>query len=79
MRPSWWSRCACLGLGTDLFFALEGSDDQRKALTICKGCPVRAQCLAYAEKLEQDTTDPAYITGVYGGKTARERLERKTQ
>ena len=75
--PKWWTKRACAGLGPDLFFAPERSAKTRKAVAICEGCPVRAECLTYAEDLEQDINDLDYITGVYGGKTPKDRKERK--
>jgi hypothetical protein len=45
------------------------------AKTICKACPIRVQCLNYAEQMEAaPNTEPA---GIWGGVTARERSEAK--
>ena len=76
----WWLRASCRGMDTDIFFAPEGLDKGRprrragstyydRARTICKRCPVRAECL-------KDTlTGPAAYDeyGFRGGKSPGER------
>ncbi len=76
---NWQERSACKGLGPDWFFAPARSVGIRKALAVCAGCPVRAECLAYAEENEADETDLDCLAGVYGGLTAKDRQERKQQ
>lgn len=61
----WQSRGACVGIDPDLFFPERGTSlDDPKA--VCRDCPVRADCLAWAiangEKF-----------GVWGGCSERER------
>lgn len=52
-------------VGPELFFALS-PDRTAAAKTVCAGCEVREQCLAYAVSTGQDT-------GVWGGLTDTER------
>ncbi|MEQ3550918.1 WhiB family transcriptional regulator [Pseudonocardia nematodicida] len=66
----WRDDAACLGLDTELFFPV----DDRAASTepprrVCRGCPVRAACLADVLATE----DPARRFGVVGGTTPGER------
>jgi WhiB family redox-sensing transcriptional regulator len=65
-RPSWQARAACRGLGTDRFF-LEVDDDPEPALAVCRGCPVKRECLNYA------LHEPRHPVGVWGGTSERER------
>ena len=63
-RP-WAGFAACRDADSDLFFP--GPDgDPDGAIRICRGCPVRDECLAWA--LE---TRVRY--GIWGGLTERER------
>ncbi len=64
-KDSWWSDAACKGLDSDLFFPERGHTS-RKAKQVCSGCPVRAECLAYALELNERF-------GTWGNKTDRER------
>jgi WhiB family redox-sensing transcriptional regulator len=78
---AWQDRSACTGVDTNLFFEPEaprlGRVNQRlktqredAAKRICAGCPVAAQCLAWAE-----ATGQAY--GIWGGLNALERAARR--
>ena len=67
---SWQDLAACKGQPTNLFFPGSGQSDE-KAKAICKGCPVRQECLNYSLKYE--STRPRF--GVYGGLTASDRNE----
>lgn len=59
----WTALAKCRGTNDDLFGdALE----QRRARLLCKGCPVRCECLAEA-------LDNRIEWGVWGGLTERER------
>lgn len=62
---SWESRAACLGGDGDVFFG-HGAIEERRAKLLCRGCPVRWECLAYALRNRVDH-------GVWGGLTDRER------
>jgi WhiB family redox-sensing transcriptional regulator len=61
----WRSRAKCSGVDADLFFAA-GALEHKLAKKICRGCSVRAECLAYAL---QEPVDH----GIWGGLTERER------
>lgn len=62
---SWMSRGRCAETDPEAFFADE--DETGAAKAVCRDCPVRAACLAYAlaEKIPW---------GVWGGLSASERL-----
>jgi WhiB family transcriptional regulator, redox-sensing transcriptional regulator len=61
----WEARAACRTGDSDIFFA-PGATQEYRAKVVCKTCPVRGECLAYAlrHKVEH---------GVWGGLTDRER------
>lgn len=69
---SWMDRAACIGADLDIFF-----DDERirtgEYQQFCSTCPVRAECLKYAERSRERH-------GVFGGLTAVQRgtARRKT-
>jgi WhiB family redox-sensing transcriptional regulator len=69
-RADWRDNAACLHSDPDLFFpdgtagpALRQVDEAKR---ICRGCPVRTPCLAWA--LDQGSS-----LGVWGGTTEDER------
>jgi WhiB family redox-sensing transcriptional regulator len=66
-RPAWQARAACRGLGTERFFPEEAGDDVEPALAVCRGCPVKRECLNYAQN------EPRHPVGVWGGTTERQR------
>jgi WhiB family redox-sensing transcriptional regulator len=61
----WRAYAACSGYDPDLFFS-PGALEHKVAKRICRACPVRKQCLAYA-------MDEPVDHGVWGGLTERER------
>lgn len=65
-RPAWHAEAACRGRG-ELFFAegksREAQAARQKAVELCDGCPVRAQCFRYADHAE-------VRHGVWAGRTA---------
>jgi len=63
-RP-WASYASCRDANPELFFSGDEAD-MEAATTICRGCPVAAECLEWA--LE---TRVRY--GIWGGTTERER------
>jgi len=74
MRPEWWDKAKCRGVGCDLFFAppypeVESSGDRRKreasAKVMCAKCEVKAPCLQEALVHNDD--------GIRGGLTVGER------
>lgn len=62
LRPAWMADAACRGQGPDLFFA----GNNRAARKVCADCPVRQQCLDYAQ------AEPT-LEGVWGGLNRGER------
>lgn len=67
-RPAWHAAAACRGHALADFFAAKGDPDQldrrRRALDLCRACPVRRRCAA--ENLDE-------LTGVFGGLSGRQR------
>lgn len=63
----WMSDAVCATTGGDVFFPAKG-DSAAPAKTICKQCPVAAECLAYA-------LDRGITKGIWGGKTPRQRTQ----
>jgi WhiB family redox-sensing transcriptional regulator len=78
VTPTWQNRAACIGHTGELFFAPEHeyprAKDRRiaQAKVICGGCPVRAECLAYAEAHDEKH-------GIWGGLTEMERGAAQTR
>ena len=60
----WTARAACKGTDPDELF-VQGAA-QNRAKLICRGCPVRTECLA-------DALDNRIEFGVWGGMTEEER------
>uniref|UniRef100_UPI001295A997 WhiB family transcriptional regulator n=1 Tax=Actinomadura macrotermitis TaxID=2585200 RepID=UPI001295A997 len=60
----WTARAACRNADPDALF-VQGAA-QNRAKLICRGCPVRAECLA-------DALDNRIEFGVWGGMTEQER------
>lgn len=72
---NWRSAGACLHADPDIFFPISLHGDQvTVAKAICAGCPVRRECLEYAQ-----ANDPIY--GIWGGTTVadRQRARRREQ
>lgn len=73
LQQTWQLRAACRGPESVLFFPPtsaerkeERNDRERRAKTICAGCPVRATCLDYALGIREPH-------GIWGGLTEAER------
>lgn len=64
MSADWPSRAACRDGDPDALF-VQGAE-QNIAKRVCRGCPVRYECLA-------DALDNRIEFGVWGGMTERER------
>ena len=63
----WRDLAACTGMDPDLFHPDKGhSRTAARAKAVCAGCPVRTDCLAYAEA--NDIYD-----GIWGGMSPRDR------
>lgn len=71
ISPGWADHAACVGRPVDEFFP-EDQASHIAAVRVCSGCPVRAECLAYALR-----ENIGY--GVWGGTApeARARLARR--
>ena len=61
----WQDRALCRKVDGDMFFG-SGSAVEHEAKDVCKSCPVRWECLAYALRHRVEH-------GVWGGLTDRER------
>lgn len=66
-RPEWFDEGLCLQVDPDLFFPEKGGQ-AKPAKMVCRGCPVRNACLAWALKTRQ-------MDGIWGATTPRERAE----
>ena len=64
VEGDWTARAACREIDPDELF-VQGAA-QTRAKLICRGCPVRTECLA-------DALDNGIEFGVWGGMTERER------
>lgn len=67
--PEWFDEAACAGVDLEVFFPERGRSVGAKML--CKGCPVRDECLQYA--LDGD------LEGYWGGTSTRERKQLRRQ
>ncbi|HTP16672.1 MAG TPA: WhiB family transcriptional regulator [Streptosporangiaceae bacterium] len=68
MSGHWGRQAACAGMPVSIFFPDTGHDT-RPAKRICRGCPVRGECLEEAMRLDV----PGARHGVAGGLSAGER------
>lgn len=74
----WTTRRACTPEDLHLFYASghgprgERLRKERAAKAICAFCPVKAECLDYALRLNDEH-------GIYGGMTSEERYERRRE
>lgn len=66
---SWADLGNCVGVDADYFFSVVGADTV-VAKAICRGCPVRAECLEYA-------IESKFKHGVWGGMTPSQRRRLK--
>lgn len=76
-NPDWTDRAACLPHNPDMWFNVNPRQETRpsrdtlRALAICRGCPVRVECLNRA--LDDEADHPR--EGIWGGLTPLERDE----
>lgn len=70
---NWLARAACRGMDVELFYSTD-ENDNRAALTVCRGCSVREQCFEAAMRARE-------CFGVWGGslETQRRRVFRREQ
>lgn len=72
MKPmTWRSQAACRGSETALWFA-EDQGEVKAAVAVCKGCPVREECLTWA-------IENGERFGVLGGMTERQRKAERSK
>lgn len=69
-RPAWHADAACREHPDMTWFPGRG-DDQQAARDVCEGCLVRAECETYAR------AQPAWLEGIWGGTSARQRRRRR--
>jgi len=67
----WKAAAACSGVDPDLFYpewppTAESRDQAAEAKRVCRACPVRLECLAYALATGEEL-------GIWGGLNERER------
>lgn len=62
---SWVEDAACRAVPTSWFFPVT-DDGERRAVSLCRACPVRDACLRFSIEHEQ-------WHGIWGGTTERER------
>jgi WhiB family transcriptional regulator, redox-sensing transcriptional regulator len=69
-QPAWHADAACRGHGPDMYFPPRhpSPDDHHRACCVCRGCPVRLECLTFALDLPSSATP-----GIWGGSTERAR------
>jgi WhiB family redox-sensing transcriptional regulator len=67
VRPDWWDRAACAGVGPDAFFEPDPQAEQA-AKAICAICTVSEECRDWA-------IAHRVSFGVFGGLTALERTQ----
>jgi len=69
---AWIDRAGCVGEDPELFFPMGAprlvSARTERAKAICRGCPVRSECLGWSLVTAQDA-------GVWGGLDEEERRE----
>lgn len=69
-RRPWMEQAACRGQDPDRWFKRPYAAATAEAATICRGCPVRDDCLAWALEFEEHV--PRRY-GVFGGLGPNER------
>lgn len=70
-QPEWMTRADCQDIPTDIFFPQPGrigAAQAKQAIKVCRSCPVREECLAYAMSFPDRS-----LPGIWGGTTERER------
>ena len=65
------ARAACRGLDPNLFFPVKGNN-AAAAVAVCRDCPVRVECLAWAVESNEDQ-------GVWGGASVKQRRALRRQ
>lgn len=63
---NWMGDAGCRGLDPELFFPPQGAHRKPAVAVVCRGCPVQAECLAYAVEI-------GARHGIFGGLSALQR------
>jgi len=63
---SWEDDALCAEVATDMFFPDKAGGNAANARTICRVCPVAAQCLELGMQFD---------SGIFGGKSPEERRQ----
>ena len=73
----WMADRACRVADPDLFFPdeINWRYAAPHAIAICRKCPVRLECLAYALEIEGSTVNPDLRHGIWGGTTPKQRVK----
>lgn len=72
----WMNEARCAEIGDAPFFPEHG-EDYRQAVAVCNSCPVKAECLEHAIRLEQ--SGAWNVTGIWGGLTAKQRKDLRSR
>lgn len=64
VRPEWYDRANCHGVGAGLFYVERGASAV-EAIAVCRDCEVRSECLRLA-------LDRREIFGIWGGYSQRQ-------
>jgi len=76
MSYEWMDRAACKGLTHKMFPAFHNDKNYvKEAREICRGCPVREQCLDYALEFSAAEMHGVWA-GMTGNQLAREQRKR---
>jgi WhiB family redox-sensing transcriptional regulator len=70
--PSWAASGACRRHDPDLWFADADTKPGKQAVAICRTCPVRVPCLAYALSVPG-------LDGIWAGTTPNKRTRLRNQ
>jgi WhiB family redox-sensing transcriptional regulator len=71
VREPWRHQAACAGQDPEYWFPIEASGytpAHKRAVTICRSCPVQAACLNWAMENNE-------YYGIWGGTSARQRAD----
>ena len=73
----WIEDAACRQHNPKLWDTYGGqlSDENRRALGICRTCPVKALCRDFADRTEQ----PSLAFNIFGGETPAQRIARRAK
>ena len=78
-RWSWMNDAACAGMSINIFFPRDDEYEEHDfstARVVCAGCPVRAECRAWNDRIE--TMPGNHLAfGFWGGETPKERSKRR--